>query len=114
MTAKKVDDLTIEELNDQVALCQGWQQGTSVTTGDIWYDKQGRWHDYYRPCKNAQQAFDIIEREKISCYYDEELEYWQSYNDYSTDNPVISGDNNPLVSVMRCYVKSVKGETVEL
>jgi len=115
MTTKKVDDLTLDELNEQVALCLGWIAGTSTLDGAAcWYDNKGRWHSHYAPCHNSQQAFEIIEREKISSYYDAELDYWQSYNDYSTDNPIISSGNNPLISVMKCYVKSVKGEMVEL
>ena len=114
MTAKRVDDLTTDEINEQVALCQGWYRNSPITM--FWRDKNGKplFHKLdYEPCNNAQQAFEIIEREKINLSYKMLLDggwKWVA----SCDISGLASDDSLLISAMRCYVKSVKGEEVEV
>lgn len=115
MTTKKLDDLTIEELNEQVALCQGWQQGTSICDGVVWLNNDGYWVDNYDPCHNAQQSFEIIEREKITIAFWRKNNLWRADISPQDCFPICIADGKTsLIAAMRCFVKSVKGETVEV
>lgn len=119
--SKKVDDLTIEELNQQVALCQGWKPVTNTQTSyivwscDIEYGVEEYWRSY-TPCTDAQQAFEIIEREKIYTiyrdYFSGEFQWDANGFKYATD--CVSFGETALIAAMRCFVKSIKGEEVEL
>lgn len=111
---KKVDDLTIEELNEQVAICQGY--GIQKIWVNWYTDKSGVAFilcSDYDPCHNARQAFEIIEREKINLSYKMLLDgRWKWVASCSISG--LASDDSLLISAMRCYVKSVKGETVEI
>lgn len=98
MKTKKVDDLSIEELNEQVALCQGWVKSLD-----------------YDPCHNAQQAYEIIEREKISVKH-RNFPKIKKENDWQADiaGSYFATGETALIAAMRCFVKSIKGEEVQL
>lgn len=121
MTTKKVDDLTLDELNEQVALCQNWKKAVDVyCDGYVWINQNGVWVDHYNPCHNAQQAFEIVDREKISvqwCVFSPnsgEPDKWYSWTYKDNVHFGAVDFNNMLAAQMKCYVKSVKGETVEI
>jgi len=97
MTTKNVDDLSIEELNQQVAICENMLVCPPA---------------HYDPCHNAQQAFEIMDKYKIGVFpvYKNNSHYWESYLSYKAE---AKGDT-ALIAICRCYVKYVKGETVEV
>lgn len=115
MTIKKVDDLTTDELNEQVAICNGWKKAVDVCCdSQIWITNDGVWLDNYDPCHNAQQAHEIILINEISVAHRGDhhdcMKKWVS--DIKCKNHTLG--ETPLIAAMRCFVKSVKGETVEL
>jgi len=70
--------------------------------------------DRYDPCHNAKQSYEIILGNKISVAhivdYDTDMKKWVA--DINCKNHTLG--ETPLIAAMRCYVKSVKGETVEI
>lgn len=111
MKTKKVDDLTTDELNEQVALCLGY--GIKNIWVNWYTDKSGvafMLCSEFDPCHNAKQAFEVIDREKISINYEYNLVVATKANQVHS----LSTASTALISAMRCFVKSVKGEEVEL
>jgi hypothetical protein len=102
MNEKTIDDMTIEELNRAVAIVQGWIIEKRLY--EVYVNKNGNTVlvDNYRPCTNAMQAYEIIEREKISVMYSHVAKTWYAdIDDHKTED-----GETALIAAMRCFVKS--------
>lgn len=67
---------------------------------------------FYHPTTNPSLAWPIIEREKISMIYDDEVGIWASEIVMNCDR-FWFGETS-LIAAMRCYVASVYGDSVEV
>ncbi|MEN9755836.1 MAG: hypothetical protein RL755_23 [Pseudomonadota bacterium] len=108
MTIKKVDDLTIDELNQAVAFANGL-----INSEMFWLDNDNQvilQLKDYTPCTDQAQAYEIIEREKIS------LNKFISQDEWNADIFCfhVSTGETPLIAAMRCYVKSKLGYKIDL
>lgn len=96
----KVDGLSLDAIDWEVAKCEGVINGDEL---DIGFILEGG----YTPSTNWEQGGPIIEREKIAINYSVKRECWFAENFLETQAE--KGDT-PLIAAMRCYVASKQGE----
>lgn len=68
---------------------------------------------YWEPSENPAQAWPIIERERITLNSQQFDKQWIAYSHISKPVQIEYGETS-LIAAMRCYVASVKGESVEI
>ena len=124
----KTSELTGDELNWAVAMCEGWNLTTARDkTGSYpWLVKAGKDIDLkkYRPSTNWMQGGPIIEREGIDVHR-VNAEMWSAKlwvnNSGMTKNPAQWFKHNiqtdgptPLIAAMRCYEAFILGDEVDV
>lgn len=105
---KKVADLSIEEINQRVAILEGWK-----LIDGIWHNYQYNTQQNYTPlfCQSWFMVGPIIEQEDINLNRAEDGWVASIKRKNSHGHHVGTGDR-PTEAAMRCYVASKFGDEV--
>ena len=109
----KTSELTNAALNWAVAKCE---DGVNIDASGLpWLpDESPNEHGeavWFKPSTDWAQAGPIIEREKITLYWNEKNKHWSGYGYSET---YIEAGSSPLIAAMRCFVASKFGDEVEI
>lgn len=112
MTTIKVSELKGIALDYAVAVCEG--EYIQITKDGTRYGV-GQFSDesLYTPSADWSQGGPIIEREKLTIFFDKKIEEWKCWNTAGT----IGGRSRslmPLEAAMRCRVASKLGDSVDI
>ena len=108
----KTKELTGLALNVAVSICEGWTPKQTKNKREDWMlNKGGTWiyPKHYRPSANWQVGGPIIIRQRISVRAVGGSK-WAADDNINTTQY----GKTPLEAVMRCYVASKLGESVDL
>ena len=111
LTKEQVMNATCSELDELVALAQGWHKGEGVVDGLVWFDGE-QWHKYYNPSTNGSQCMALMERERVSVW-DEMGMCWCASIDPMDGGSTKAIGETAMIAICRCFVLS-KGEVNSL
>ena len=113
MVAIQTQDLIGAALDWAVAECEGYDTAFA-SAGDVIILREGV-TDYFDPHRNWGWGGQIIERENISVGYQGHLGVPLDSLWYATNRVDACGfGQTPLIAVLRCFVASKLGPTVEV
>lgn len=97
-------------LDYSVAICEGMR----TTYSDfVAMQNTAPENQRFNPSSRWEQAGPIIKRERIRLYPDDETDGWIAQINLPSDIPITSTASTPTKAAMRCYVKSILGDTVD-
>lgn len=109
MTKEQVMNATGSELDELVALAQGWHIASMRNDNPVWgwSDSDGGefelW-EWYHPSTNGTQCMEIMQREKIGVIpvYIDHVWHWEATLTYKAS---ATGETT-MIAICRCFVLS--------
>jgi len=108
ITKEQVMTATGSELDELVALAQGWYKSTDNC---FWMSKQDQDDDIlvvdYHPSTTGTQCMEIMEREKISVTF--ELDGCWSADNYNIEDNTLESvamGETAMIAICRCFILS--------
>jgi hypothetical protein len=109
----KTSELTGAQLDWAVAKCEGINLHHAIQPHgylEILFN-EANGGDVFTPSNDWAQGGPIIEREKITLYWNDKNKHWSGYGYSET---YIENGPTPLIAAMRCYVASKLGDTIDI
>jgi len=110
ITKEQVLAASGSELDEMVALAQGWKRRYSKEfEHDIYFSASAEMimsAHKYRPTTNGEQCVEIMEREKIGVWYEHGLCWVASIDSNNGDLSIKAVGDTAMIAICRCFVLS--------